>query len=74
MYREQGTVEKLINSPKNHIDMGPLRVWSDDCVKGILTICFPAQTIISMIRFEHSELSSVSSRNIIRSLEKLTLT
>lgn len=74
MYRERDTVEKLMDSIKNHIDMGPLRVWSDACVKGILTVCFLAQTIISMMRFEHSELSSVSSRNIIRSLEKLTLT
>ena len=74
MYRERDTAEKLIDSLKNHIDTGPLRVWSDACVKGILTICFIAQTIISMIRFEHSELSSLSSKNIIRSLEKLTLT
>jgi transposase len=74
MYRERDTIEKLIESLKNHLDMGPLRVWSDACVRGILTICFLAQTIVSMIRFEHSELSSVSSRNIIRSLEKLTLT
>jgi len=73
-YRERDTIEKLIESLKNHIDMGPLRVWSDDCVKGILLICFLAQTIISMIRFEHSELSSLSSKTIIRSLEKLTLT
>jgi len=73
-YRERDTVEKLIESLKNHIDMGPLRVWSDACVKGILTVCFLAQTIVSMIRFEHSELSTLSSRNIIRSLEKLTLT
>jgi len=73
-YRERDTIEKLIDSLKNHIDMGPLRVWSDDCVKGILLICFLAQAIVSMIRFEHSELSSLSSKNIIRSLEKLTLT
>ena len=74
MYRERDTTEKLIDSLKNHIDTGPLRVWSDACVKGILTICFLAQTIVSMIRFEHPELSSLSSKNIIRSLEKLTLT
>ena len=74
MYRERDTAEKLIDPLKNHADMGPLRVWSDACVKGILTMCFIAQTIVSMIRFEHSELSSVSSKNIIRSLEKLTLT
>jgi transposase len=73
-YRERDTVEKLIESLKNHIDIGPLRVWSDACVRGILTLCFLAQTIISMIRFEHSGLSSLSSKNIIRSLEKLTLT
>ena len=73
-YRERDTIEKLIDSLENHIDMGPLRVWSDDCVKGILLICFLAQTIVSMMRFEHSELSSLSSKNIIRSLEKLTLT
>lgn len=73
-YRERDTIEKMIESLKNHIDTGPLRVWSDACVRGVLTICFLAQTIISMMRFEHSELSSVSSKNIIRSLEKLTLT
>jgi len=74
MYRERDTIEKLIDSLKNHIDMGPLRVWSDACVKGILLMCFLAQTIVSMIRFEHSGLSSMSSKTIIRSLEKLTLT
>jgi transposase len=73
-YRERDTTEKLIESLKNHIDMKPLRVWSDNCVKGVLLICFIAQMIVSMIRFEHSELSSISSKNIIRSLEKLTLT
>ena len=73
-YRERDTVEKLVDSLKNHVDMGPLRVWSNACVRGILTICFLAQTIVSMVRFEHTELSSMSTKNIIRSLEKLTLT
>ncbi|MPM81540.1 IS1634 family transposase ISMma20 [bioreactor metagenome] len=74
IYRKRDTVEKLMDSLKNHIDMGPLRVWSDDSVKGILTICFLAQMIVSMIRYEREELSRLSTKTIIRSLEKLTVT
>jgi len=74
MYRKRDTAEKLIESLKNHIDMGLLRVWSDHSVKGILTICFLAQMMVLMVRFEHTELSRSSTRMIIRSLEKLTLT
>jgi len=71
IYRRRDTVEKLIDSLKNHIEIKPLRVWSDNSVRGVLLICFLAQVIVSMIRYEHAELRKYSTKFIIRSLEKL---
>lgn len=74
IYRRRDTVEKLIDSLKNHIEIKPLRVWSDNSVRGVLLLCFLAQVVISMIRFEHVELRKSSTNFIIRALENLTLT
>lgn len=74
VYRRRDTVEKLVDSLKNHIDLKPLRVWSENSVKGTLLLCFLAQVIVSMIRYEMPELRSRSTKFIIGSLEKLTVT
>jgi len=73
-YRRRDTVEKLIDSLKNHIDLKPMRVWSENSVKGTLLLCFLAQVIVSMIRYEMPELKQRSTKFIIDSLEKLTVT
>jgi transposase len=74
IYREKDTVEKLIESLKNHVEIKPLRCWNEDSVKGILLVGFIAQMMISMIRYEHPELRDRSTKFIIRALEKLTAT
>ena len=74
MYRRRDTVEKLVDSLKNHIDLKPMRVWSENSVKGTLLLCFLAQVIVSMIRYEMPELKQRSTKFIIDSLEKLTVT
>ena len=63
-----------MDSLKNHIDLKPLRVWSENAVKGTLLLCFLAQVIASIVRYEMPELRSRSTKFIIGSLEKLTVT
>jgi transposase len=74
IYRRRDSVEKLIESLKNQIDIKPLRVWSENSVKGILFIGFLAQVIVSMIRYEVPELKKSSTKFIISSLQNLTVT
>ncbi|MGE4212705.1 MAG: transposase [Candidatus Methanomethylophilaceae archaeon] len=74
IYRRRDTVEKLMDSLKNHIDLKPMRVWSENSVKGTLLLCFLAQVIVSMIRYEMPELRKRSTKFIIDSLQNLTVT
>ncbi|MFA7065107.1 MAG: transposase [Bacilli bacterium] len=74
IYRRRDTVEKLMDSLKNHIDLKPMRVWSESSVKGTLLLCFLAQVIVSMIRYEMPELGKSSTKFIIDSLQNLTVT
>ena len=74
IYRKRDSIEKLIESLKNQIDMKPLRVWSENSVKGIILLSFLAQVVVSMIRYENPELKTRSTRMIIGSLENLTAT
>ena len=74
IYRRRDAVEKLMDSLKNHIDLKPMRVWSENPVKGTLLLCFLAQVIVSMVRYEMPELRKRSTRFIIDSLQNLTVT
>jgi len=74
IYRRHDTVEKLMDSLKNHIDLKPMRVWSENSVKGTLSLCFLAQAIVSMVRYEMSELRKSSTKFIIDPLHNLTVT
>jgi len=74
IYRRKDSVEKLIESLKNHINIKPLRVWSEHSVKGVLQLGFLAQLIVSMMRFENPPIREKSTKFIIRSLENLTVT
>ena len=73
-YRRRDAVEKLVDSLKNHIDLKPMRVWSENSVKGTLLLCFLAQVIVSMIRYDMPELKQRSTKFIIDSLQNLTVT
>lgn len=74
IYREKDSIEKIINSLKNEIEIRPLRVWSDNSIYGALIIGFLAQLIISLIRYEHKELNHKSPKFIKISLMNLTVT
>jgi len=73
-YRKKDSVEKLINSLKNEIEIKPVRVWSENGIYGALLIGFLAQLVVSVLRFEEEALRHISTKFIKRSLENLTVT
>jgi len=74
IYRKKDSIEKIINSLKNEIEIKPLRVWSENSIYGALIVGFLAQLIISLIRYENEELKHTSTKFIKKSLMNLTLT
>jgi transposase len=74
LYREKDSVEKIIHSLKNEINIKPLRVWNDNSIYGALLIGYLAQLIISLIRYDEPELKSFSTKFIKISLSNLTVT
>ena len=73
-YRKKDSIEKLINSLKNEIEIKPLRVWTEKSIYGALIIGFMAQLIISLIKYDYKELKSTSVKFIKISLMNLTVT
>jgi len=67
IYRRRDTFEKLMDSPKNHIHLKLLCVWSNKSVKGTLLLCFLDQVIVSMVRYEMPEPRKRSTKFIIGS-------
>ena len=63
-YRKKDSIEKIIHSLKNEIEIKPLRVWSDDSIYGAIIIGFIAQLFISLIRYEIEELKNTSTKFI----------
>ena len=68
------SIEKIINSLKNEIEIKPLRVWTDASVYGAVIIGFIAQLFISLMRYEFKELKHTSTKFIKKSLLNLTVT
>ena len=73
-YRKKDSVEKIMHSLKNEIEIKPLRVWSDKSIKGAILIGYIAQLIISLIRYDNKELKKTSTKFIKISLLNLTVT
>jgi len=73
-YKNKDSVEKVMNSLKNEIEIKPVRVWTDSSIKGALITGFLAQLFISLSRFESEKLKSFSTTTILNSLKNLTLT
>jgi transposase len=73
-YRQKDSIEKIFDSLKNEIDIKPLRVWSDEGIKGVLIIGFLAQLVVSLARYEHTTIKHVSTKFIRKSLMSLTVT
>lgn len=74
LYREKDSIEKIMHSLKNEINIKPLRVWSTKSIYGALLIGYLAQLIISLIRYDNPELKSTSTKFIKISLSNLTVT
>ena len=74
IYREKDSVEKIMNSLKNEINIKPLRVWSDNSIYGALLIGYLAHLIISLIRYDEPKLKNFSTKFIKISLSNLTVT
>lgn len=74
IYRKKDSVEKMIHSLKNEIEIKPLRVWSENSIYGAIIIGFIAQLIMSLIKYENEELRHVSVKFIRNSLMNLTVT
>jgi len=73
-YRKKDSIEKLIHSLKNEIEIKPVRVWSENSVYGALLIGFLAQLVISLLRYIHVELRHTCTKFIKKSLTNLTVT
>ena len=74
IYREKDSVEKIMHSLKNEINIKPLRVWSDNGIYGAILIGYLAHLIISMIRYDEPKLKNTSTKFIKLSLSNLTVT
>ena len=74
IYRMKDSVEKIFQSMKNDISIKPLRVWSTNSINGAVLVCFIAQLIISLMRYDYHELKHTSPKFIKISLMNLTVT
>jgi len=74
IYRKKDSVEKMIHSLKNEIEIKPLRVWSENGIYGAVIVGFIAQLIMSLIKYDHEELKHVSVKFVKNSLMNLTVT
>jgi len=74
IYRKKDSVEKIMHSLKNEIDIKPLRVWTDKSIYGAILIGYIAQLIISLIKYDYKELKNTSTKFIKISLMNLTVT
>ena len=74
IYREKDSVEKIMNSLKNEINIKPLRVWSTNSIYGALLIGYLSHLIISLIKYDNDKLKQVSTKFIKISLSNLTVT
>jgi transposase len=73
-YRQKDSIEKIITSLKNEIEIKPLRVWTDASIYGAIIIGFIAQLFISLTRYEFNELKHKSTKFIKKSLLNSTVT
>jgi transposase len=73
-YRKKDSIEKLIHSLKNEIEIKPVRVWTENSVYGALLIGFLSQLVVSLLRYMYAELKHTCTKFIKKSLMNLTVT
>lgn len=74
IYRKKDSVEKIMHSLKNEVEIKPLRVWSEKSIRGAILIGYIAHLFISLIRYDYEELKNTSTKFIKNSLMNLTVT
>ncbi len=74
IYRQKDSVEKIMHSLKNEVEIRPLRVWSEKSIYGAILVGYIAQLIISLIRYDYKKLKHTSTKFIKISLMNLTVT
>ena len=74
IYRRKDSIEKIMHSMKNEVEIKPLRVWTDKSIYGAILIGYIAQLMISLMRYDHKELKKISTKFIKISLMNLTVT
>ena len=73
-YRKKDSIEKIFHSLKNEIEIKPLRVWTENSIRGAILIGFLAQLFVSLVRYEVPEAKHVATKFIKYSLMNLTVT
>lgn len=73
-YRNRDAIEKLMDSIKNTIRIKPVRVWTDNAIKGAILIGFLAQLILAMFQYDNQNLHKYRHGTLLHSLKNLTLT
>jgi transposase len=73
-YRKKDSIEKIFHSLKNEIEIKPLRVWTENSIRGAILIGFLAQLFVSLVRYEVPEVQHVATKFIKYSLMNLTVT
>jgi transposase len=74
LYRSKDAIEKLFHSLKGDIEIGPLRVQTDDAVYGIVLLSFIAQVMVCLTRILVEPVNRMSTKFIVASLQSLTVT
>ena len=54
-YRKKDSIEKIFHSLKNEIEIKPLRLWTENSIRGAILIGFLAQLFVSLVRYEVPE-------------------
>jgi transposase len=74
LYRAKDAIEKLFHSLKGDIEIGPLRVQTDEAVHGVVLLSFIAQVMVCLTRILVEPVRHMSTKFIVASLQSLTLT
>ena len=74
LYRAKDAIEKLFHSLKGDIEVGPLRVQTDDAVHGVVLLSFIAQMMVCLTRIMVEPVMHMSTKFIVASLQSLTVT
>jgi len=73
-YKEKDSIERLIGSLKNTIQIKPLRAKNENTIRGLLLIGYISYLILGLLQYEVPELQNIDPKFIKLALSDLTLT